>query len=190
MTGQLLYHFLPNQVEVSLYCDAVDYCFVDLVRREYVFSVALKVEGLPRRKVLSGKTNSEHPRFVSAGYVERLAVNDVVPLRGEFPQHRNDMIETGSMLVERAKIVPKPRSFRQTQRPSCLFLRGKSRRHSASPAKRSAEVSARADACRGGPAAATFRQVSALGIERSAAMKFLGLHHCLELGFRHLAVHD
>src|SRR5205823_6170225 len=62
----------------------------------------LKVEVLPRRQVLSGETNSEHLRFDSAGYVERLAVNDVVALRGELPQHPNEMVETSSMLVERA----------------------------------------------------------------------------------------
>ena len=92
MAGQLLYHFLPNQVEVSLYCDAVENYIVDLVRRKYVFGVALKVEVLPRRQVLSGETNSEHLRFVFAGYVERLAVNDIVALRGELPQHTNEII--------------------------------------------------------------------------------------------------
>src|SRR5260370_35736354 len=102
MAGQLLYHFLPNQVEVSLCCDAVANYIVDLVRRKYVFGVALKVEVLPRRQVLSGETNSEHLRFDSAGYVERLAVNDVVALRGELPQHPNEMVETSSMLAERA----------------------------------------------------------------------------------------
>jgi hypothetical protein len=70
MAGHLLYHFLPNQVEVSLYCDAVENYIVDLVGREYVVGVALKVEVLPRRQVLSGETNSERLRFVSAGYVE------------------------------------------------------------------------------------------------------------------------
>jgi hypothetical protein len=71
---QFLYHLLPNQVEVSLYCDAVGNNIVDLVRRKYVFGVALKVEVLPRRQVLSGETNSEHLRFGSAGYVDlRLA---------------------------------------------------------------------------------------------------------------------
>src|SRR5262245_20445996 len=106
MTGQLLYYLLPNQVEVSLYCDAVAIYIPDLVRRKYVFGVALKVEVLPRRQVLSGKPNSEHLCFFSAGYVERLAVNDVVSLRGELPQHPNEMIETGSMLVERSVLQP------------------------------------------------------------------------------------
>ena len=101
-TGQLLYHFLTNQLEVSLYCDAVEIYIPDLVRRKYVFGVALEVEVLPRRQVLSGEPNSEHLRFVSAGYVERLAVNDVVALRGELPQHPNEMVETSPMLVEHA----------------------------------------------------------------------------------------
>jgi hypothetical protein len=99
--GQLLYHFLPNQVEVSLYCNAVGTYIVDLLRRKHVFGVALKIEILPRLQVLSSEANSEYLRFVcaSAGYLERLAVNDVVPLRDELPQHLNEMIEIGSMLV-------------------------------------------------------------------------------------------
>jgi hypothetical protein len=49
---------LPNEVEVSLYCDAIGIHIADLVRRKYVFGVALKVEVLPRRQVLSGETES------------------------------------------------------------------------------------------------------------------------------------
>src|SRR5262249_56759867 len=91
---------------MRVYCNAVENYVVDLVRRKYVFGVALKVEVLPGRQILSGETNSEHLRFISAGYVEGLAVNDVVALRGELPQHPNEMIETSSMLIERAVLQP------------------------------------------------------------------------------------
>jgi len=104
----------------------------DLVRRKYVFSVALKAfEVLPGRQVLSGETNSEHLVFVFAGYVERLAVNDVVALRGELAQHPNEMVETSSMLVERAvlKSLLKHRNLeserlvvKSSVQPICVFL--------------------------------------------------------------------
>src|SRR5690242_1882206 len=43
LTGQLLDHFLSDQVEVRLDRDAVENCVGDLVRREDVFRVTFKV---------------------------------------------------------------------------------------------------------------------------------------------------
>lgn len=82
MTSHLLYYLLPNEVEVSLYRDASGNDFINLVRREYIFSVALKVEVLPRRKILASDAKSENRCFALASYVKSFAVNDVVSLRG------------------------------------------------------------------------------------------------------------
>jgi hypothetical protein len=108
MASQLLYNLLPNQIEVSLYCDAVENNVADLVRCKYVFGVALKFEVFPWLEVLSGETNSEHLRFTSpsVGYDEVLTVNYVVTLQVELLQHPRKMLETSSMLIERAVFQP------------------------------------------------------------------------------------